>query len=321
MRGGRQPIFYCLMCIGCMLSITFAASVWAKIVPGTATGSGTVERLEYENGRISLKATAMPLLPLVEEVCKVTGIEIRTASPVYVDELVDADFKEMSLAAALRELLAGYNYMVMLGTEEGMAGMNLLAGGCSRPQEKKISRSIGFVNSARQGGLITGSAVTAATDRAGGAHGDKRQYRPAVPAARSGAVAAADRWPGKSSADSSRSGTRAVDGAGQGTLNNSANGDAEALQDYYETETGKDEIDAVEKAVALQNKKDRKEDYFRRQIEMLQQRIDSGVSDREYGYWSQRKDPSYLTHDRDLVKYYEKELEKLVLSSMDQPAS
>lgn len=51
-----------------------------------------------------------------------------------------------------------------------------------------------------------------------------------------------------------------------------------------------------------------REDYLRYQIDKLTARIESGYSDRQYEFWAQKKDPKYVTNDRDLLARYEQEL-------------
>ena len=54
-----------------------------------------------------------------------------------------------------------------------------------------------------------------------------------------------------------------------------------------------------------------KANYFRQQMEMLQQRIDSGASDKAYQDALESKSPEYVTHDEELLASFKKRLAEL----------
>lgn len=65
--------------------------------------------LTYQDGRITLKATQMPLLQVLEELSISTGVDI-SVSENLEPGVIDANFIDKPLEDAFKSILKGYNY-------------------------------------------------------------------------------------------------------------------------------------------------------------------------------------------------------------------
>jgi hypothetical protein len=286
-------------------------------MPSVATGA--IEYLAYKDGRISLKTHEVPLVSLLQEIVGSTNIQIVTASRIQGDQLINADVQNKSLAETLRLLLAGYNYLVCYHTEPSFRGLQLIAGSTFSQAGMEL---LPFSDGSK-------GAVTAAingSESARNGSGNVQQNK---------TVHASQEWNGGPRVHVPTNEQRAkqesfTDVAGSRTTRPSraASGDEhKSAQDSTRGNPGTDEEwngsgdfaevegdpAAIEQAALQKNWK--REDFLRYKIEILSRNIESGSSDMQYEVWIQRKDKKYVTHDRDLLEHYEKELVTLLESS------
>ncbi len=73
-------------------------------------------------------------------------------------------------------------------------------------------------------------------------------------------------------------------------------------------------------SVAYQNGKkiDARVTRLQLEIERLTERIDSGLSDRDYNRYMQLKSPVFVIHDSERIEAYQAELDKLLLEMTSQ---
>lgn len=289
--------------------------------------------LVYEHDRLTLKTDMTSLVQLVEEIAAAVDIEIVTASPIYADQFVSADIKDWSVIKVMQALLGGYNYLILFSVDAPRQGLHLMSGTASAPAGEKllVLTEDGLRYKPMQGKVpsaANGKSVGMPARISGGLSGP-------VPAARNSMQYHAQRH----SADSIRENL---------FLPASVNEKKEEKIEMQTRETSYPEATAAEKNVSAMNGTDRsgteddggglgeyddaavpydylpddneavpeesveasfaREDYLRYQIDKLTARIESGYSDRQYEFWSQKRDPKYVTNDRDLLTRYEQEL-------------
>lgn len=95
----------------CKLSITVMMVVACLFMPSVVRAATAPDKpvLSFQDGRITVKASGTPLLQLLKEVSKTTGVEIAVAEKLRPG-LINADIDNKPLEDALKSLLKGYNY-------------------------------------------------------------------------------------------------------------------------------------------------------------------------------------------------------------------
>jgi hypothetical protein len=275
-----------------------------------STASGAIEGLRYENGRISLRAHSVPLITLLDEIVAAANIKIISASRIQADQLVEAEVLNKPLEETLRSILQGYNYLVCFYADPSQSGLHLLAGSTLSQGGIRLPSFSGGSAFATVDKPVADHATDNFPANPGGA--GKPRY-----AARGNTPLSANGYKGKSEAPSSPASRKnsasnrsapQIDAAGTASPDDfNGEWDAEPYENPEENPA------ALEQASLEKNWK--REDYLRGQIKVLTQNLESGYSDRHYNLWVKRKDPKYITHDRERLEHYEKELAKLLENS------
>lgn len=322
MRSVRRVVLFAAL----MTGLLFRPFPVAAAPPATETHGETGDNpvINFQNGRMTLKTRSAPLLPLLEKIAAVADVRIVCFSKISADQLVTADLSGWPLEKALVSLLNSkdFNFMVIFTPGDGKQGVELRAGMLSGSAAPKAPQP-----GAGSGGL------TPHADRAGQSSGS-----PAGPGAGRGKPGSRDREKGGGAGapvekdPGQMTGSLRIEGRRYST--NAAPpgaaglpGPAGAMNAAASQQSEKFELEAVVQ-FASRYKKPRKpenasaesarlaakksrEEFIQGQIDMLTQRIESGVSDREFQVWSKIKDPRYLQNDRTLLKRYKQELATL----------
>lgn len=297
---------------------------------GSAYGSTPAKKadaahyLVSRHDRLTLKTDKTPLVQLVEEIAVSAGIEIVTASTMYADQLVSADIEDGPVLKVIEALLEGYNYLIFFPATAPPQGLQLLSGTTSAPVGEKllVLTENGCHYQLVQGGFppdtkgkVAGATTTGDPGLASRAYTPNALSFPL----RSTVMPASihDRKEEKSdmrTRETSSAETAAAEinaSSWPKTESSLINDDGEGVAEYGPADAPCDTDVVDEDPEQSADASFAREDYLRYQIDKLSARIESGYSDLQFEFWSQKKEPKYLTNDRDLLARYEKELRAL----------
>lgn len=299
------------------------------------TKAAAAPRLAYEHDRLSLNAEMTPLVQLVEEIAAAAGCEIVTASTLYADQLVTADIKDWSVVKVMQALLAGTNYLILFSPDVPRQGLYLLSGTTSAPAGEKL---LVLTEEGRRYQPVPGDVPADAKGQAGAgvfARGKAASALP--PRLRSPGIMSGrgQKYPFDAmrenlflpagvnekkeekidmqtretsypEAAAAEKHVTAMNGTDSTFVDDDGEGRAESGDATPPYDSLPDDSDAIPEESA--DVSFAREDYLRYQIDKLTERIESGYSDRQYEFWSQKRDPKYVTNDRELLARYEQEL-------------
>lgn len=276
--------------------LLFTGAVQASVKPG---------ELEYDQGLVTLRPSQSSLLAILEHLAREARLDI------YITETFSngprgTGFTKLPVYEALTTLLKGYSFAVVYGPDQG-GRVFLSGGGGFLPPAETLSLQAGAVSakasSARPGpgpdnasleipdrgpGMETGSAETGRT-------GTRPEPAASVSSSnRTSSSAGAGSPSAAASSPASTAETGATDPDGE-TGSDEDTGRPSPVQ-----ETAASQQDGLQAKSSLEYK-----------IEKLEQEIESGQADQWYNFWATKKDPRYLTHPRDELARYQKELKKL----------
>lgn len=296
--------------------IVTIAVVFFNLAAGPALASkppapaGAIGHVVYENGSLSLTAHSVSLITLLQEIAEATNIRIVTASRIAGDQIIEADIRNKSLREVLHALLNGHSYLVHYNSTPSQNRLHLIAGSALTPGG-------GPPPASAEGSLPATLAAPAAS------HSQKK-FSPALKdtsvtrsfpkkIVRQTSFPAVDKevqWSTAQNGGPGRMPVSRAPGAGDGTIS-SANVNEGANPKGLDTIA---EDPALLEQAALE-KNWKREDFLRHTIDLLSEKIKSGLSDQHYELWIQRKDKRYITHDRELLENYERELDTLLKKS------
>jgi hypothetical protein len=297
--------------------------------------TAAAQHLLYERERLTIRTELTPLVELVQEIAATAGLGIITATPMYGDQLVSADIEAAPLVKTLAGLLDGCNYLIFFSANGPSRGLHLLSGTSVAPAGEKLL-------------VLTGRGAGLRMVKSGFSPAAAKPVRAAATSADASAAGAAlpplslRSSPGQPLKRRTPDSGPAKGGISSGPLTfRKKKGEK---SDMPNRETFHQPAGAIEKKLSLSGRDSvwdgeagdgmadsladaagnvaetaepfdfsfAREDYLRYQIDKLTERIESGDSDRHYEFWAQKKDPKYITSDRDLLARYEQELRTLV---------
>lgn len=235
--------------------------------------------LEYRDGLLNLEARQRPLLDLLKEIARASGIEIILFDPV--DPVpTDVGMKDRPLDQALKAILRGYSYAVIYGSENNASG------------------TVRFVNEPK----------TYGPDNSKPAAPGRRPFVPGFGGASPDAVKEQTRD------HPTGPGPKPLPGPGQPGNGNQQGGStgSPAASTVSPEQIGQISNTAGRQdAQSLKNRASR-EEKLKRLISLYEQRIASGVSDREYQRNVELSGGGYnVPHDQDRINQWESILQGL----------
>jgi hypothetical protein len=277
-------------------------------VPKPPAENSDSTAVNFQNGRMTIKIQAVPLLTLLEKIAEAADIQIVSSSQIPADQLVSADLRGWSVEKTLVSLLYGYNYIVIYEPGDGNRGVKL-RGGILKSAPRLKGQEAGKGEPVADG---VGSAAGEGADMpTGSLRVAGRSYSTTM---------GSDGLSGNAgAARSGQQGLPPVSNRYASNYQKSSGYDAqpseEAIQRSVEQSVAKYQKPAAAKVAekpqqeSVRNAaKVAREEYLKNQISMLTKRIESGYSDRQYEYWAKIKDPQFIMHDRTLLQRYNLEL-------------
>lgn len=295
-----------------LLAIVFFSAFPALALPSLTQASADTQVkavVNFQNGRMTLMTQAAPLLPLLEKIAAVADVQIISFSKIPPGYLVTADVKGWPLEKTLLSLLDGKNFMVIYSPGADKRGVKFRGDGPaaesartgSPPVSLEIISSEGETkDSAPRPGQV---ADLAAEKIAGTLRIDGRNYSTNELKTNSGRDTGAGRSTG-------REAIVLAAGRGAGTAEQ-RNIQRDIDRDVARYIKPSRSFEKPEKEAARVSAKLSREDFLKGQIDMLNENISSGYSDRQFEYWSKIKDPKYIQDDRALLRRYNQELAAL----------
>jgi hypothetical protein len=271
-----------------------------------AESSFRPEVFEYENGLMSVKGRRMPLFPLLVKISETTGIEIFVLGQVR-ERYVSANLVEKPLYDALRSILNGYNYAVLYSGKQPLNGVHVMT---SSRMNKAPRHPFAAID--------TTSQVQEENRLAKGGDGFEAvfQEKDEMP------THVASVGVPQSEVEIGHGETRQSDGEYNAVIHQTPppsyqDGNKPHKEGQQSISTSKSQVPGEQsisspaEPIPPTIKPYTRERWLLGMIERLGQRIESGMSDRDYEMWSQIRGERYLQHDSELVAYYKEELQKL----------
>lgn len=284
------------------LAISFGRPFFAQAAPTPAAVAPENAVVAVRNGRMTLKTQAAPLLSLLEEIAGVADVQIICFSKIPADQLVTADLSGWPVEKTLVSLLNGLNHMVIYAPGDAKRGVVLRGGALSAGSVPGVPRALTVA--AKAPGGTTAAEGEGPEQATGGLRIEGRKYSTnAVAAAPSSGAAA-----GRSKNTASAAQASFDSGAGRQPQRDLTQVIDIFVAKYKKPVSAGEEPRAASARVSA---KIAREEFVKRQIDILTKRIESGYSDRQFKYWSKIKDPKFIQDDRALLNIYNQELTTL----------
>lgn len=316
-----------------MLLLALGAGASAA-TPGTAKGA-----VAYENGLVTVQAEGLPVMPVLEDLSRQAGIHVFLFEPLRSNR-IPGTVESLPLDRFLRRVLKGSSHAILYrptgaaqsrgktldeapaGTttanaqpgheSEGAGGSTVSQIAVLKDEPSTPTEASEASSRVHAGGIPSGTAPVRATatvrplfdtplqraeDRVASTPGVSAYGFSMASHEASGTLASAtptQAVPGSSGGGAAIAATPA--GTGDTTTS------AEALQAPTAPPPGvnvPEDFDWTTK------------DQIQLIVDHLEERIDSGQSDRDYEKWASIKGEKYVTHDKELLAYYEQRLASL----------
>lgn len=281
------------------LAISFVCPFFALAAPSLAAGTQESAAVTIQNGRMTLKTQAAPLLPLLEEIAGVADVQIICFSKIPSDQLVTADLSGWSVERTLVSLLSGLNHMVIYAPGDAKRGVVLRGGALAAGSVPGVPRVIIVAAKASAGKTATGGEGP--EQATGSLRIEGRKYSTlGVNVGAGQAANAAGAVPGRTANTAA-----AAPIAGSGW---ESRPESPSVVTHYKKPAY---VETPERESVRLAAKASREEFLKGEIARLSKQVESGESDRQFAFWAKRKDPRFVPNDRTLLERYNNELTSL----------
>jgi hypothetical protein len=251
-------------------------------------------QLTVQDGLVTFQGRQPSLLQVLNQICTAANLEVFVFEQIE-DTQVSLEFRDKPVEEAVRSLLRGRNYSVVYQREGKSAGLRLVPVGKARKHEAAAVSVQGAPSVASR--AVSGQESPSEPGQGGGAQTPE------------GALPGSARFQGASGEEGA-----VVPSSGMSVSYASGEGVA-AAESRGKTETSSDQVSSGSTQDASSPRRTAShqmtpEAKLERLITMYEQRIASGVSDKEYEINMKLSGGGYVAHDRDRVQFWKEALER-----------
>lgn len=281
------------------LAILFVCPFFALAAPFLAAGTQESAAVTVQNGRMTLKTQAAPLLPLLEEIAGAADVQIVCFSKIPADQLVTADLSGWSVEKTLVSLLNGLNHMVIYAPGDAKRGVVLRGGTLAAGSVPGVPRAVTVA--ARAPGGKTATEGEGPEQATGSLRIEGRKYSTlGVNAGAAQAANAAGAVPGRTANTAAAAPIAGIGWEGRP--------ESPSVVTHYKKPAY---VETPERESVRLAVKASREEFLKGEIARLSKQIESGESDRQFAFWAKRKNSRFVPNDRALLERYNNELTTL----------